>query len=101
MKYQDIKKTRQPKDWITDSIKTYICKEEAKPIADSEQEESGAEEKDIETTKNEDRLISLEISLEDYEEGFRKWTEMTTTSLLVRHLGQYKALVGVEEISDF
>ena len=49
----------------------------------------------------EERLISLEISSEDYEEGFRKWSEMTATSPSGRHLGLYKALIGVEETTIF
>ena len=49
----------------------------------------------------EERLISLEISSKDYEEGFRKWSEMTATSPSGRHLGLYKALMGVEETTKF
>ena len=48
-----------------------------------------------------EREISLDITPEDYEEGFKKWPEMTATSPSGRHLGLYKALLNNEELSGF
>ena len=99
MKYQDLKeRKRQPEDWITESIQVLINKERKEIIEETDQED--LEESDL-PRKEEERPILLEISSEDYEGGFRKWSEMTATSPLGRHLGLYKALLGTEEISKF
>ena len=47
------------------------------------------------------REISIGITSEAYEEGFKKWPEMTATSPSGRHLGLYKALLKNEELSGF
>ena len=47
------------------------------------------------------REIFIDIDPEDYEEGFKKWPEMTATSPSGRHLGLYKALLKNEDLSGF
>ena len=99
MKYQDQQPTqREPKTWIIDSIQA-LLKREIKEIEETKEEST--EEEEGEPTKEGNRLISLEITPEDYEEGFRKWSEMTATSPSGRHLGLYKALLGIENLSEF
>ena len=96
MKYQDQQPTqREPKKWIIDSIQALLNRE----TRDAEEtKEETTEDAERETIKIGKRLISLEITPEDYEEGFRKWSEMTATSPSGRHLGLYKALLGEESI---
>jgi len=47
-----------------------------------------------EMIKNLEEEISSEITEGDYIDGFKKWTESTSTSPSGRHLGHYKAIVS-------
>ena len=77
-----------------------MCDKEQEEMIEEEQNATAVEEGNKDEDKKE-REISLDISPEDYEEGFKKWPEMTATSPSGRHLGLYKALLKNEELSGF
>ena len=103
MKYQDLKsEDRTPSEWITESMTKLIQTDnEQEETSEEDHRDTVEEEKQQQEEVRNKREISLDTTPEDYEEGFKKWSEMTATSPSGRHLGLYKALLKNEELSAF